>query len=114
MNYNCRLYDQKKVIVSSVCYMSPLQELMDLANELREKQYRGEVLFDLLCVNGNNPNRFFSIIFDGTDFDRSSAQPIVNPSKALLLLQDRFYREHQTYINSSVLSSKERVQYASI
>lgn len=113
MNYHFRLLKEKQVIVSSVCYISPLQELFELANELKKKQYFGEVLFDLLCVNGNNSNRFISIVFNGEIFDRSSAKLLANPDKSLLNLQDSFYKEHQSFISSSVLSSVQRSNYLS-
>ena len=108
MNYNCRLISQKKMIVSSVCYVSPLQELKELAIELAQKHYRGAVLFDLLCVNGNNSNRFISIQFNGSQFDRSTAKPIENPNNNIVSLQKEFYKENNLFISNSVLSSKDK------
>ncbi|NOQ35488.1 MAG: hypothetical protein GQ569_06280 [Methylococcaceae bacterium] len=111
MNYHFRLVKEKKVIVSSVCYLSPLQELLELAKELKKERYLGEVLFDLLCVNGNNPNRFVSMLFNGEEFERGSVKSLVKPSKLLLDTQDSFYKKHLSFITSSVLSTKQQNNY---
>lgn len=111
MNYHIRLLKSRELVVSSVNYISPIRELALLAQELKIKHYSGEVVFDLLCVNGNNPNRFVSIQFDGDLFDRSTARPISNPGKELVRLQTSFYKKHSTFIANSVLPQEERLSY---
>jgi len=112
MNYNYRLICPEKAVVSSTCYVSPLQELLDLSQKLRFENYFGEVIFDLLCVNGNNPNRFISIFFNGKDFDKSTVKLIERPEKIIIEMQTKFYKEHPQYISNSVLSSKDKNFYA--
>jgi hypothetical protein len=111
MNYHLRLI-KKEMIISSTCYLSPLQELLELAGVLQEKQYFGEVLFDLLCVNGNNPNRFISMFFNGEDFDYKSTKLSENLSKSIINSQDVFYQNHSSFISNSVLSASEQKNYS--
>jgi hypothetical protein len=111
MNYHLRLLKKKRVIISSTSYHSPLQELLELASELKIEQYSGDVLFDLLCVNGNNSNRFISIFFNGNSFDNKSAKSIETPSNSIIVEQKIFYEEHQSYIFNSVLSSSQQKLY---
>lgn len=109
MNYHYRFLKEETVIVSSVGYISPLQELYDLAGELRSKSYSGDVLFDLLCVNGNtSSNRFVSMKFDGKHFERQESITLEQPDNNLLEIQNKFYQQHQSYILSSVLSSDKQ------
>ena len=109
MNYHYRFLKEKTVMVSSVCYISPLQELDEIALELKSKNYYGEVVFDLLCVNGNQvSNRFVSINFDGEYFDSQKAKTLTSPDKKLIKLQDYFYQHHQDFLASSTLSAEQR------
>jgi hypothetical protein len=112
MNYNYHLMLTEKAVVSSTSYVSPLQELLDLSRQLKIENYRGEVIFDLLCVNGNNPNRFISIFFNGDAFDKSSVKLIEHPGKKIIEIQTKFYKEHPQYISNSILSSRDRVFFA--
>lgn len=111
MNYHIRQLKSQKIVVSSVNYISPIRELAVLTQELKIKHYSGEVVFDLLCVNGNNPNRFISIRFDGDLFDRSSTSCISNPEIELIKSQTSFYKKHSKFISNSVLSQDERLNY---
>lgn len=111
MNYHIRLLKSKILVVSSINYISPIRELALLTQELKIKHYSGEVVFDLLCVNGNNPNRFISIQFDGDLFDRSSTSPISKPETELVKSQTSFYKKHSKFIANSVLPQDERLNY---
>lgn len=111
MNYHLRLI-KKEMVISSTCYLSPLQELLELAGDLKEKQYFGEVLFDLLCVNGNTPNRFISMFFNGENFDCKSTKLPVHLSKFIISSQNTFYQKHSSFISNSVLSTAEQRNYA--
>lgn len=113
MNYHLRNFKSKQIIISSVNYESPLCELREVAVKLRQRQYFGEVLFDLLCVNGNNPNRFISIPFNGNSFERSQTKQILEPSDSLVEEQEQFYRKHVAFIYNSVLSGEQRKPYLS-
>ncbi|CAK2250789.1 Antitoxin to toxin RNase LS or RnlA [Vibrio crassostreae] len=106
MNYHLRTLGNK-LVVSSVCYESPLRNLPELSKHIQSIDFHGEVVFDLLCVNGMSRNRFVSIFFDSS-FDRSSKKPL-NSSK-LESVQSEFYRHHPDYLQSSVLQD-EQINY---
>ena len=110
MNYHLREL-KKHIIISSTSYISPLQELLELASELKRKQYSGEVLFDLLCTNGNNPNRFISIFFNGSNFENKSVKALDKPSMFIINEQSDFYSNNQEFICNSVLSSIQQEKF---
>lgn len=103
MNYHLRLLGNK-LVVSSVCYESPLRDLPELTKQIRLFDFQGEVVFDLLCVNGMSRNRFVSMFFDSS-FNRSSKKPL--SSDELESVQSDFYREHPDFLYSSVMQKKQ-------
>lgn len=110
MNYHLRSMGDK-FVVSSTSFASPLQELLEIAAELKIKQYSGEVLFDLLCVNGISDNRFVTILFDGVRFDRRTVKRFEKSALSFVKSQDDFYKLHPAYIANSVLSENARLPY---
>ncbi|MCD9477088.1 type II toxin-antitoxin system RnlB family antitoxin [Photobacterium phosphoreum] len=111
MNYHLRLLDDK-LIVSSISYVSPLQDLHSIASDLKSKHYLGEVMFDLLCVNGASSNRFILIAFNGESFERRTTKPVQNPKASLVSIQDSFYKSNPQFLADSVLSKDNQVSYS--
>ncbi|EOX4467705.1 type II toxin-antitoxin system RnlB family antitoxin [Vibrio alginolyticus] len=103
MNYHLRTLGNK-LVVSSVCYESPLHNLPELAKTIKSINFHGEVVFDLLCVNGLSRNRFVSMLFDSS-FDRSSKRPL--SSNELEVAQSKFYKSHPDFLYSSVLPKEQ-------
>ncbi|CAG20221.1 type II toxin-antitoxin system RnlB family antitoxin [Photobacterium profundum] len=103
MNYHLRSLGNK-LVVSSVCYESPLRNLPELAKQIQSFDFHGEVVFDLLCVNGMSRNRFVSMFFDSS-FNRSSKKPLT--SDELECAQSDFYRKNPDYLYSSVLHEEQ-------
>ncbi len=96
-----------KTVVIATSYENPLSNLSDIAKKLRSLHCtrREEVLFDLLCTNGNEWNRFALIQYDGQSFLRSTFH-IVSESEVeadILKSQSTFFRSHPELIESSVL-----------
>lgn len=110
MNYHLTCIN-KIAIISSISFESPLQELAEIAMKLQENHYEGKVIFDLLCSNGNESNRFIFIKFNGSRFDHASFQTIERPDVSLVKVQNKFYKENHKYIASSVLSDMTKYEY---
>lgn len=101
-----RLANNTAVVTATADY-EPLNKLTSLEIELREKKFKGLVVFDLLCFNGLCDNRFIEIIFDGKKFNRASYR-INNKIDAVLKdYQDLFFSSQPALLASTVLSSKE-------
>ena len=70
-NYQLRYY-LFNIIIYSVSYITPLNELKNIENELTitfNGKYKGSIIFDLLLSNGNQSDRFIKIFFNKNKFD---------------------------------------------
>jgi hypothetical protein len=94
-------------VVTAYCGFHPLRKLSELAIELKALGFEGEVLFDLLAVNGLADNRFSSMKFLGNNFDHSSfaRESDVNPD--IESEQNAIAKQDTTFLLGSVLSSSE-------
>lgn len=94
-------------VVTATADFHPLRQLKQLAAELECLHFEGEVLFDLLAVNGLADNRFASMKFYGNNFDRTSfaLESDVNPS--IQGEQNTIAKQDNAFLLGSVLSSSE-------
>lgn len=90
--------------VFAVCAISPLEDLDEVAQDLREKQITGRVLFDLLLANGNKVNRYFLADFDGKQFKTVRLQPAAEHYKQFSSVSAKFLHDHVDEIDPSLLS----------
>lgn len=56
-------------IVIANSYKNPLEDLEDIETSLKNKKYKGHIIFDLLACLGDSSNRFITCYFDGNNFD---------------------------------------------
>lgn len=97
--------NQYAAVVIAADYQNPLQELSSVVDELRKKEISGEILFDLLCSNGEEWNRFASMKFNGCMFERKTFQIIDFESIPCSLLKEHSELfKQQSWMHSSVLS----------
>lgn len=101
-------------VVTATAEFKPLKELSKLEIELREKKFKGTVVFDLLYFNGLCDNRFIEILFDGKEFNRSSYKISGNIDSALKTYQDLFFSSQPMLLASSVLSTQEVKNFTNI
>ncbi|AUH35694.1 type II toxin-antitoxin system RnlB family antitoxin [Paracoccus tegillarcae] len=94
-------------VVTATADFHPLREIKLLTLKLANLGFEGIVLFDLLSVNGLTPNRFASMRFEKTGFDRSSFAVETDVSSAIRERQDLMAKSHQAFLLGSVLSSSE-------
>lgn len=92
-------------VVIATDYQNPLQELSSVMDALQKKEVSGEILFDLLCSNGAEWNRFASMQFNGQAFERKTFQ-VVDPDNmpCSLLKEHGELLKKQNCIQFSVLS----------
>jgi len=55
-------------IVFAMSYISPLEHIKEIEEELKEKGFVGKVLFDLLVCEGWGCGRYLEGVFDGNTF----------------------------------------------
>ena len=94
-------------VVTATADFHPLRQLKQLTAELESLHFGGEVLFDLLAVNGLAENRFASMRFYGSKFDRSTFAIETNVNSRIKNDQDVIVKNDNTFLLGSVLSSSE-------
>ncbi|HDE1475473.1 TPA: type II toxin-antitoxin system RnlB family antitoxin [Klebsiella quasipneumoniae] len=101
--------NQYKVIVVATGYDTPLSCLNIIAQRLTEEAFFGPVLFDLLCSNGLEDNRFASISFDGKSFLKKTFHVVDEQllPKQLIKNQNEFFISHESILKASVLTKSE-------
>lgn len=92
-----------KYVVFATSYENPIDELDEIENELLEKKYSGEVLFDLLLCNGMNSSRYMEMYFDGEYFEISTSKSLNKPSDSIEKYIYEYLKERPILIERSVL-----------
>jgi hypothetical protein len=96
-----------KTIVIATSYENPLSSLTDIARQMLSERHTHaeEVIFDLLCSNGDEWNRFAAIEYNGRSFVKSTFH-ILPPSAVdskLIESQSRYFASHPEFLENSVL-----------
>ncbi|MBX9893943.1 MAG: type II toxin-antitoxin system RnlB family antitoxin [Nitrosomonas sp.] len=97
----------KIAVVTATADFHPLRQLKQLTTELVSLDFEGLVLFDLLAVNGLTPNRFVSMKFSKSGFERASFAVESEVSSSIQNEQDLIAKSDQTFLLGSILSSSE-------
>jgi hypothetical protein len=92
------------MFVQSINFYNPINELIDIANELHAFEYEGVVIFDLLLTNGNSSNRFLISSFINREFVIKSFRK-THISKDIRNEITLYYKNHKEYLSNSVLST---------
>lgn len=104
-NINSETFD---CIIFSTYYVSPVENLIEIEEQLKGK--RLTVLFDLLMSNGNSNNRYIVGEFNGTHFVYPSFR-IITPEEKTIEIQKQsaeFYTKYSNYVEDSVLSQYQQ------
>lgn len=97
------------IVITALNHESPLDNLKDVVARLKECKIKNKpvlVIFDLLCSNGNEWNRFVSLRFDGTKFIHQSFNVLSNDDVMpnIIDTQQSYFTQHPEIIKSSVLN----------
>ncbi|PVE15079.1 hypothetical protein DDA98_11565 [Clostridium perfringens] len=98
-----RINNTSEYIILSTSYISPLDELFDLEQELKILNFKGEIIFDLLLCNGLNDNRFLKGFFDGDYIDISNLTILNNIDSNIKKISKEFYINNSDLVEYSVL-----------
>lgn len=91
-------------LIFSNSYISPLDELDVLENDLKKREIKGDIIFDLLLCVGFSQNRYISIGFDGESLDILNVKILENISEEIKNESRKFYSENSSLLKSSVLA----------
>jgi hypothetical protein len=99
---------KKQAIVYSTNYLRMEEYMNEVALFLKEKSFRGKVIFDLLLSNGNSFNRFIEVFFNGDNFDSKTIKVINNIDDNIINKSLDFYNSHLSLLENSVLSKAQK------
>ena len=94
-------------VITATIDFNPLRKLSAIAIILENQRFKGEVLFDLLALNGLAQNRFVSIKFDGHSFNRASLAVESSVATSLIAEQNTLAKNDIGFLQNTVLSSEE-------
>lgn len=103
-----KINNTSEYIVLSTSYISPLDELFDLEQELKILNFKGEIIFDLLLCNGLNENRFLKGSFDGEYIDIANITIMSNVENYIKKISKEFYINNSQLIDYSVLPDSHK------
>ena len=95
-----------KLLVLSVSYVSPFDEIEELEKDLREMNFKGVVLFDLILCNGVGSDRFIKAYFDGNSFDSNTFEIVSDIKDDIKMISSNFYKDNSDLIDKGVLSKQ--------
>ncbi|WP_129638888.1 type II toxin-antitoxin system RnlB family antitoxin [Rahnella variigena] len=105
-----QLDDNRNIlIVVATGYYNPLSCLKKVAERLEDEAFKGDILFDLLCSNGFESNRFAIMAFDGKSFLRNTFR-IVDEDllpHGFVKKQNAFFAQNSFLLSNSVLSHRD-------
>lgn len=104
------LSEENKCIIFSTTYVSPLDFINDIENDLKSiVNYSIEVIFDFLLSSGNSQERFGKINYTGSEFDMRSFQFINVPKKNnLRKVSVNYYKYKDENLENSILTSMQK------
>lgn len=98
-------------IIFSTSYINPLENLDEISKQLSKKKFLGNVVFDLLLINGFSSNRFIKGIFDGKNFDLSSFYKLDNEIEKYKQLSKQYYFANSYLLDNSTLTKIDKFLY---
>lgn len=105
-NYEILTINEKHVVVAT-SYVNPIDELYNIEDDLRQKEFVGEVTFDLLFCNGIS-NRYIEVHFNGDSFDVIKSRILANIDDDIKEAIYSFYMDNKTILKDSSLSQAEQ------
>lgn len=70
--YKIDKIDETTVLVLSLNYHSPTEQLELIEKDLSKKNFRGKVFFDMLLSNGDSKKRYFETTFESNKLIRTN------------------------------------------
>lgn len=83
---------------------SPMECIAKVEKDLKRRNVKGKVLFDLLLAHGSKSNRYFVGEFDGEHFSSPRFQNVDNFYREFSIMSARILKERSDQVDSSLLS----------
>lgn len=100
--------NESQCIVLSTSYISPLDEISTLQNQLEKHSCSGEVIIDLLLCNGVSDNRYVTMYFNGKNFDFSTLRVMPKVNDLITSISKSFYMCNKHLLTRGILPDAHR------
>lgn len=104
--YKISKIDDSSVLILSISYHSPTEQLERIENELSKKKFHGKVFFDLLLTNDNSKQRFFEAYFEKQSIDKDKFKNITDQVENIKKISRTFYMKNFDLIEQSEILTK--------
>lgn len=96
-------------LVLLTSYVDSLADISEIVKYLQKKNcVSGELLFDLLLVNGNSFNRFVEVYYDGRSLNPDTYNIVEDIDLAIKNKTKSIIKRNMEYLSSSVLTNSEK------
>ena len=95
-------------LIFSNSYISPLDDIELLENDLKERNIKGLIIFDLLLCVGFSKNRYLGINFNGKYLDILNTKILDNVSDDIKEESRNFYFKNSSLLENSVLNNAHK------
>lgn len=96
-------------LVLFTSYADSLADISEIVKYLQKKNcVSGELLFDLLLVNGNSFNRFVEAYYDGRSLNPDTYNIVENIDSTIKNRTKLIIKRNMKYLSNSVLTNSEK------
>ena len=96
-------------LVLFTSYADSLADISEIVKYLQKKNcVSGELLFDLLLVNGNSFNRFVEAYYDGRNLNPDTYNIVENIDSTIKNRTKLIIKRNMKYLSNSVLTNSEK------
>ncbi len=98
------------LIVYTLGYSQISDYILSLEVCLKNKDFKGKVIFDLLQSNGLN-NRYYTFIFNGEKFDYNSRQKLTEIPTTIQKKTNEFQIKNKGNFDNGILTKPEKFRF---
>lgn len=96
-------------IVLATSYENPLENLEEIEIDLKNQNYEGLIIFDMLACLGDNNNRFLSCYFDGQNLDLTTFEEVkIEKSNSIRKLSRDSLISRKEHLDLTVLTNLQK------
>lgn len=98
-----KLNNKNEYLVLSTSYISPLDDIFSLQDELIKRKCKGKIYLDLLLCNGISDNRYLEVEFDGKSIDIRKIKICYDVKSEIKEVSREFYKLNKNLLSKSIL-----------
>lgn len=106
--YRIEFVSNEFVMIFCTTNVNPISYLPSIETDLKNRNFEGQIIFDLLLANGYTSNRFIQAKVVDHKINRFSMQVINSVSDFILKKSQEFYIKNRNFVEDSSLMDDEQ------